>query len=313
MSNPPPRSLVYGPVPSRRLGISLGVDLIPHKICTLDCLYCQVGRTTRLGTERQDFGAPPEQVVEQVAAALQRAPDTQVITLAGSGEPTLYAPLEALILGLRQVTNLPLVLLTNGTLLCNAQVRRAVNLLDQVYPSLDAADPQTFRRINRPAPGVTLDAHLAGLKAFCQGFDGRCRLELMLVGGINDGAASLSAMAALARQLKIQGVDLNTVVRPPAHDALALTRAQLLAAQEHFHGLDVQIIASFSGATRTGATTAPGQQTRQQVLQTVTRRPCTAEDLAVSLGVDLQAMTVLLEQMVRAGELQRSGAYFKNV
>jgi len=302
------RSLVYGPVPSRRLGISLGVDLIPHKVCTLDCLYCQVGVTTRPDITRRDFGAPPERVIEQVEAALARHPQIQVITLAGSGEPTLYEPLEALIKGLRQVTPLPLVLLTNGSLLWDPEVRSAAALLDQVYPSLDAADEQTFQRINRPAPGkITLAWLLSGLEQFCVDFTGRCRLELMLVRGINDSPESLAAMADLARGLNIEGVDLNTVVRPPAHaEAQALTPAQMEAARQYFQGLDPQVIASFCSARSGGA--APDQDTREQILTTVARRPCTAADLEASLGVESRE---LLEEMVEEGVLRKKGDYFK--
>ena len=304
------RSLVYGPVPSRRLGISLGVDLIPNKVCTFDCLYCQVGKTTRPDDTRRNFGAAPEQVVEQVAAALARCPQTEVITLAGSGEPTLYLGLEALIQGLRRITELPLVLLTNGSLLWDPEVRRAASLLDRVYPSLDAADDETFQRINRPAPGeISLERLLSGLRSFCQDFQGRCRLELMLLLGVNDSPESLSAMASLARGLKIEGVDLNTVVRPPAHQARALTPAQMEAALPYFQGLDPHVIASF--AAQRSSIAAPGEQTRQQILTTVARRPCTAADLAASLGVERQALEGVLKDMVEAGEVKKKGAHYQ--
>ena len=303
------RSLVYGPVPSRRLGISLGVDLIPHKMCTFDCLYCQVGGTTHLGLSRQDFGASPDEVMAQVLRALERSPDIQVITLAGSGEPTLYQPLEPLIQGLRRATDLPLVLLTNGALLWQPEVRKAVNLLDRVYPSLDAADAETFRQINRPAPGLTLDQLLSGLRRFCDDFTGHCRLELMLVRGINDSPASISAMADLARGLRIEGVDLNTVVRPPAHAAHALSQQEMQLALTHFQGLDAQVIASFSraSAARDGLTGT----TRKQILQTVARRPCTEADLSASLGLDPDALKDLLKEMVARGELEQAGAFYK--
>ena len=309
MAGPRANTHVYGPVPSRRLGLSLGIDLIPHKVCCFDCVYCQVGPTTRLIHEPQDFGLDPDLVVSQVQGALQSGPAPQVITLAGSGEPTLYAPLEQLVRGLRSVCDLPLVLLTNGALLWRPEVRRAALLLDRVYPSLDAADEQTLACMNRPAAGVGLKTMLSGLETFCQLFTGHCRLEVMLVRTINDGPGSLSALSTLARRLNIEGVDLNTVVRPPAHVALALDAAQLEQARSHFNGLDVQVIAKFSGEGSPAK--RPDRETAGQIQQMVARRPCTAADITAALDLDPGALGAYLDQMEREGALELEREYYR--
>ncbi len=309
MSQPSSQTHVYGPVPSRRLGLSLGVDLLPRKVCCFDCIYCQVGPTTRLTAEPEDFGVSVPQVVEQIQQALAREPRTRVITLAGSGEPTLYAPLEQLVSAVREICDLPLVLLTNGGLLWRPEVARAAGRFDQVYPSLDAADAQTLSRMNRPAPGLELERMLGGLESFCAGFAGRCRLEVMLVRGVNDSPASLQALARVARTLNIEGVDLNTVVRPPAHDAGPLSRRELLLAAERFAPLDVEIIARFAAADSGGL--APTARTAGQILQMTARRPCTAEDIAGALGLDPDALSPFLDQMVDRGELRQERDHYR--
>lgn len=302
---------VYGPVPSRRLGLSLGVDLLPYKVCCFDCLYCQVGRTTRLPSAPEDFGVAVEEVVAQVQQALADEPRVEVITFAGSGEPTLYGPLQELVQALRRVCDLPLVLLTNGALLWRPEVLEAALLFDQVYPSLDAADERTLRGLNRPAPELTLDLILGGLEDFCGRFKGPCRLEVMLVHRVNDSAESLAALADLARKLDIDGVDLNTVVRPPSYRVKPLTADAMQAAAEHFEGLDVKIIARFSGEHAGGAT--PDEETTGQILEMTARRPCTAADIAASMDLASEALDPLLARLVAAGDLLQEGEFYRTV
>ena len=169
MSNSPQPSTVlarqiYGPVPSRRLGTSLGVDLVPFKVCSYDCVYCQLGRTRWISCDREAF-VPPARLVEEIRQALVQGPLPDVITLAGSGEPTLYEPLGELIRALKTLTGIPVALLTNGALFWKPEVRRDAALADLVLPSLDAGDEATFQAVNRPHPGLTLEETLQGLEA----------------------------------------------------------------------------------------------------------------------------------------------------
>jgi wyosine [tRNA(Phe)-imidazoG37] synthetase (radical SAM superfamily) len=185
---------VYGPVPSRRFGLSLGVDLVPPKTCCYDCVYCQVGRTTELTTEPTDFYLV-EEVLADVRAALDSGPLPDVITLAGSGEPTLYRPLGRLIDGLRDLGGVPVVLLTNGALLSDPRVAQAALKADILAPSLDAGDRETFSRINRPHPSIVFADMLRGLQVVCEKHPGTVRLEVVLVGGQNDSDKDVQRIA----------------------------------------------------------------------------------------------------------------------
>ncbi|MBM4321472.1 MAG: radical SAM protein, partial [Deltaproteobacteria bacterium] len=205
---------VYGPVPSRRLGLSLGVDLLPGKVCSYDCVYCQIGRTQELTTQRRCF-FPPEEVLAEVQEALRRGPIPDVITIAGSGEPTLYRPLDQVILGLQRLApGIPVVLITNGSLLHDAAVAREVLLADVLVPSLDAGDEATFRRINRPHPAVPFGRMLEGLQTVAGRHPGLVRMEVMLCAGINDDEQSLRAIAAQLAGLKLEAIEINSPVRP---------------------------------------------------------------------------------------------------
>ena len=150
-------SCVFGPVPSRRLGRSLGVDVVPFKTCTYDCIYCQLGRTTCKTVERKAW-VPLEDVLDEVKEKLSTRPD--YITLSGSGEPTLFSPLGDLIVGIKSMTGIPVALLTNGSLLWQADVREAIRDVDLLIPSLDAGDEAMFRRVNRPHGGLSFEQML---------------------------------------------------------------------------------------------------------------------------------------------------------
>jgi len=294
------RRHVYGPVPSRRLGLSLGVDLIPHKICCYDCTYCQVGPTTERSVERREF-VDPDEVIREVEDALRERPGTESVTLAGSGEPTLYRELPALIAGLRRVTKLPLALLTNGGLFWQEEALRAGLELDLVAPSLDAADPIVFEAVNRPHPEVTFERMVSGLAEFYRRFKGTSRLEVLLVRGVNDSPESLSALARLAASLSPTQVDLNTVVRPPAHGAVGLSASELEGALAYFAGCRASVVASFRGPESTIAEASASRRSR--ILETLARRPCTAQDLSHSLGLDVGEVQTICEHAVHAGEL----------
>jgi wyosine [tRNA(Phe)-imidazoG37] synthetase (radical SAM superfamily) len=305
-----PQRHVYGPVPSRRLGLSLGVDLVPHKACCYDCTYCQVGPTTRLTLERQSF-YDPLQIVHEIELALEDGPRPEIISLAGSGEPTLEVHLAELVRGIRRVTSLPLALITNGALLWQEEVARECQMFDLVLPSLDAADEETFARINRPCAGLSFSSMLGGLEDFIRTYQGICRLEIMLVRGLNDSPESLYRLAALARSLPVAAVDLNTVVRPPAHDAPRLEPEAMAGALRIFDGCPASIIAEFRADSAVTRRAPPSQSEptpkvqllRQQILETVARRPCTLADLCAALGEPATRLEPLCQEASSAGQI----------
>jgi wyosine [tRNA(Phe)-imidazoG37] synthetase (radical SAM superfamily) len=263
-----------------------------------------VGPTTELTVERSLF-VDPDAVVRDVEAALKGS-RPEVITLSGSGEPTLYAALDELVSGLRRVTDLPLALLTNGALLGQDDVLEAARRFDIVAPSLDAGDADTFERINRPAPNLSFAGLVDGLRRFCERFDGTCRLEVMLLLGENDSPESLDALARVAGSLRITTVDLNTVVRPPAHAARGLPAAAMQRALAHFGHCHASVIAAFRPreVAPDAAMSGPEQETaRQRLLATVARRPCTIDDLIAALALPREELLALCAAALAAGEL----------
>ncbi len=299
------RRLVYGPVASRRFGLSLGVDPVLPKTCSYDCAYCQQGRTTMLTTMRTDSVEPGE-VLEQIGAALVRGPVPRVVTVAGSGEPTLYLSLGALIDGIHGMTDIPVVLLTNGSLLSDPVVRAAAGRADILGPSLDAGDEQTFLRINRPHPSIRFDEMVRGLREMRAEARGRFDLEVFLARGLNDSRDGLQELARLAMSMDPDSIQLNTAVRPvPGGARLALGPDEIEAIGPLF-GPKARIIASFESWSRGTEGADPGR-----ILAVLGRRPCTAAELATALGMDADDIARVLDGMERSGVLARteSGHY----
>jgi len=152
---------LYGPVPSRRLGLSCGIDIVPFKVCTLDCIYCQLGKTALTTIERKEY-TPVESVLTELKEALAEGLQADYITIAGSGEPTLNSRLGELIDGLKNLTNIPVAVLTNGTLFYREDVRVDCSRADVIMPSLDAGDEHTFQRINRPNSVISIEKLISG-------------------------------------------------------------------------------------------------------------------------------------------------------
>lgn len=208
---------VYGPVPSRRLGQSLGVDPIPFKTCNYNCVYCQLGRTTPLTNERKEYFPCDEILAELRRAISGLGPnDVDYITIVGEGEPLLYSQLGRLIREAKVLTSLPLAVITNGSLMSLPDVRAELAEADVVIPSLDAADQETFRRINRPWPRLKIAEIIEGLVAFRSESRAKLWIEVMLIRGLNDTEEALHQLAVAVRRIEPDEVHLNLPVRPPA-------------------------------------------------------------------------------------------------
>jgi len=299
---------VYGPVPSRRLGRSLGVDLIPFKTCTYDCIYCQLGPTPNR-TLRRDVYVPVDAVladVERRLAELDSPPD--YVTLAGSGEPTLHARLGRLAAEIRRRTDVPVALLTNGSLLSKPAVADAAAEADLVVPSLDAGTGAMWRRVNRPHPDLDWEIMLDGLESFTRRFGGRVWLEVMLLEGITGAEMAVSAIALLAEQIRPDRIQLNTAVRPAAEaNVEAVPRERLEALARRFNP-PAEVVAEFrQPADQEGAATP------DDVLDLLFRRPCSAKDVADGLGVAPNEAVKLIDELTAAGRaraVRRDGGVF---
>jgi wyosine [tRNA(Phe)-imidazoG37] synthetase (radical SAM superfamily) len=291
---------VFGPVPSRRLGLSLGVDLLWPKTCSLDCLYCELGTTTRLTAGRgrfRDAQAVLAQVEDRLAQ-LDSPPD--FITLAGSGEPSLHLDLGLVLGRLRQMSPARLAVLTNATLVDDAQVREELCLADLLVPSLDAVSPQVFRRLNRPAQGLDPAAMIEGLVALRRRFSGQMWLEILLVEGLNDTPRELEALMAAAARIAPDKVQLNTVVRPPAVGGTRPVDDERLAAIAAGFPLPTEVIAPPRGQ-------AQGDRgaLAEQVVEMTRRRPCTRADIEAMSALGPQETQRLLDELLDQGRLRR--------
>ena len=289
-------SHVFGPVPSRRLGRSLGVDVVPFKTCSYNCIYCQVGLTTNCTIERREW-VPLDDVLREVREKLDKKPD--YITISGSGEPTLYSRLGELIDGVKAMTDVPVAVLTNGSLLWMPQVRKDLMHADLVSPTLDAGDEQTFVEINRAHAGVAFEQMVEGLIKFRAEYSGKYWLEVFLVEGVNATEVQVSRMARIASRVSPDRVQLNTVVRPPAEIfALKVPRRKMESLAELFTP-KAEIIVDYEGGYK-----EIGLEGRcQDVLELVKRRPCTVADVAAGLALHRNEVVKYVDELVDEGKI----------
>jgi wyosine [tRNA(Phe)-imidazoG37] synthetase (radical SAM superfamily) len=291
---------LFGPVPSRRLGRSLGVDLIPPKTCPYHCIYCEVGPTTC--QTRGRFSFQTENIIEELADYL-KAPGVRpdVITLAGSGEPTLNLGLGRIIREIKAMSPIPVAVLTNGALLYLPEVRRELAAADIVLPSLDAARAETYAAINRPLPELSFESLIEGLTAFRREYQGRIWLEVMLLKGLNDTEAELTLLRRALQKIAPDKIQLNTAVRPVVDDtARPLDQAEMEAAAATLGG-PVEVIASFS---RTDIAGSPRQD--DDFVEMLSRRPMTAPDLAKALGLPLVQVVARLKRLQDSGRISHN-------
>lgn len=292
---------VFGPVVSRRLGMSLGVDLVPMKTCSFNCIYCQLGETTRTSVERRRL-SDTERLVAEVQEILGSGRDIDYVTLSGSGEPTLDVGIGEIIHRLKSAFDKPIAILTNGSMFMNAEVREAVLEADLIMPSLDAATEVVFQKVNRPHRSITLDKLLAGLERLRREYTGKIWLEAMLVKGVNDDESHLRALARLVQELRPERVQLNTVVRPPADSSVKpLDHNEMEAARQLF-GPEAEIIVEVVPEPRHARAIA---QHEAVILSLAQRRPVTAEEVSAAANIHPAETRKLLAALERAGKLRR--------
>lgn len=262
----------YGPVPSRRLGRSVGIDLIPNKTCNYSCIYCQLGRTTCFTNERSSF-FPREAIWADVAARLGAIDldRVDIVTFVGNGEPCLSRDLGWCLRRVKAEYGLTVAVITNGSLLHDPAVREDLLDADVVLPTCDAGTEKTFRRVNRPHPGLSLDVTTKGMQAFREQYAGQLWLEVMLVGGVNDGPEELDAIAASVRSIAPDKIFVNVPVRPPAEPWVHVPSLDRMdAARAVFPG------ATFINFLEHGEVTLPGttiEAIHGQLVELVKRHP----------------------------------------
>lgn len=288
---------VFGPVPSRRLGRSLGVDVVPMKTCTYDCIYCQLGRTTNKTIERREW-APLDALLTEVRGKLSTAPD--VITISGSGEPTLYAGLGELIQGIRTMTTIPVAVLTNGSLLWDEEVSHEVAQADLVIPSLDAGTPDVYARVNRPHASITFKQMLDGLIDFRRRFRGRYWLEVFLVTGYRGGSEDVDDLVRAASRIGPDRIQLNTVTRPPAETTAGRVPLRTLREYARRFSPTAEVISEFSAHSAN----TDSEVSCEEVLELLRRRPCTLRDVAEGMQIHVLEATKHLEVLAGSSKVE---------
>ncbi|MDD2665733.1 MAG: radical SAM protein [Methanocellales archaeon] len=288
------QSHIFGPVPSRRLGFSLGLDLVPYKTCSFDCVYCQLGRTTNRTTERREY-VPKKLIMEELEERLTKGEEIDYITFSGSGEPTLNSKIGEMIRDVRRMTDIPIAVLTNGSLLFDTGVRVDLRGADLVIPSLDAVKQNIFEMVNRPHEGLLIERMVEGLKKFRKEFENEIWLEVMLVQGINDDLGDVKRMADIISEINPDKIQLNTVVRPPCESfALPLDPVKMKEICKML-GEKAEIITSHDRRMQK----AYDKETEGEIVTLLKRRPCTIGDISSFLGIHRNEVVKYIEVLER--------------
>jgi wyosine [tRNA(Phe)-imidazoG37] synthetase (radical SAM superfamily) len=284
---------LFGPVPSRRLGISLGIDLVPHKICTLNCVYCECGPTTKLTNQRKEY-VPVDEVMKELSHFLTSNPAPDYITFSGSGEPTLNSCIGKILDFVKEkYPEIPIALLTNGTLLIYKQVRAEILKADLVLPSLDAATNIVFRKINRPSKNLSIENYIEGIVSFRNEYSGKINLEVFILPGYNNSREELNELKKAIQRIQPDTVQLNTLDRPgTVPNLVPASRSELQKIEKYWNLSNVEIIAS---ATERKKIQSYRSDTETSILETISRRPCTLEDLSKILGKHINVINKYLD------------------
>ena len=304
---------LFGPVPSRRLGISLGVDLVPLKTCTLNCIYCECGRTTDLTVTRKNY-VPLSEVKEELTDYFANNPRPDYITFSGSGEPTLNSNIADVLHFIRNhIHDIPVAVLTNGTLFSIKQVREDIKDAAVVIPSLDAATGKLFRKINRPYPRLEIDTIIDGLIRFRKEYNGQIWLEIFIVPRMNDTKHELTALKQAIEKIGPDRVQLNTLDRPgPVSTIRAATRQELEHIMNFWQLENVSIIADVSERKEL---LSYRTDTESAILGTIARRPCTLKDLSEILGLQINEVNKYLDVLEADGKIkmvrQKRGFFYQ--
>ncbi|HOF38810.1 MAG TPA: radical SAM protein [Candidatus Hydrogenedentes bacterium] len=288
---------IFGPVVSRRLGRSLGVDVLPPKTCTYDCVYCQLGRTTHQTSERGAF-VPLEDLLSELRRKLQEGCAVDFITVVGSGEPTLYSRLGEFIAAAKNLAGVPVAVITNGSLLWRPEVRAELLQADLVIPSLDAGDAAMFHEINRPCAGIAFEQMVEGLVGFRREYSGQLWLEVLLLDGVTDG--QVERIKALAERIQPDRIQLNTAVRPRAFSAVRPLSAEALRRIVAALGDRAELVAAVEAADDSATRAAtPGE-----VLNMLRRHPASVRETALHLSITEQNARECIDALLNSGDIE---------
>ena len=288
---------LFGPVPSRRLGRSLGIDLIPFKTCSYNCVYCQLGQTTHQTVEREEY-VPSEEVLKELEQKLKENVEIDFLTFSGSGEPTLHSGIGRIISELKKITSLPIAVLTNGSLLSEKEVRKDLLKADVILPTLSSVNPESFQQIHRPHPGLQLEKIIQGMIELRKEFKGEIWLEVFLVQGINDTEEEMKALKKVIEKISPEKIQLNTSVRIPAEEFSLTVPEDKMEKLAELLEEKAEVISESSYFTP-----AYQKADEQEILNYLKRRPGTLQDICQGLGVHPDQALKYLNQLLEKGKI----------
>ncbi len=306
---------IFGPVPSRRLGISLGIDLVTHKICSLDCVYCECGKTTQLTLERREY-VRFEDVIKELDYYWQHNADPDYITFSGSGEPTLNSRLGDVIEYIKlKKPHIKVAVLTNSTLFSDPCVRKELLKADLVVPSLDAVSKKGFARINRPDQKLEIHKLVRGIETFAKEYNGKLWLEVLILPGINDGKSDILLLRDAIKKINPDLVQINTLDRPgTVLDIKPASKSDLEKVIQTIGFPNIEIIAKVDGQIKAGI---QREDVKAAIIETIHRRPCTKKDLLQILGVEKQVIdnniTLLEKEKKIIGKTRERGVFYQTL
>lgn len=292
---------LYGPVPSRRLGRSLGIDLVPHKVCTYDCIYCQIGKTTRKTMERKEY-VPVQDLIGEIERFLREetsSPD--YLSLSGSGEPTLHSKIGAIIREIKKLTSIPVAVLTNGSLLSLEEVREDLRNADVVLPSLDAVTEEVFLKVNRPLPFFSIEKVIEGLIQFRKIYEGRIWLEILFCKGVNDAWEEILKMREVIDQIQPDQIHLNTVVRPPSEKWASPLNQEEMEKIKDLFGKKASVISGFDRHP----VSLENEDSKEMILKILRRRPLSLSDLRKGIKLRPEILESSLEALIEERKIRK--------
>ncbi len=291
---------IFGPVPSRRLNVSLGVDLVPHKVCSYNCIYCECGRTTNLTVERKEY-VPTKVVLEELNDYLNSHPKPDYVTFSGSGEPTLHKDIGEIISFIKsEYPDVKIAILTNGSLFNDSNVRKEILNADVILPSLDSAIEETFKRIDRPYGKLNLKDIIDGMMKFRKDYKGQIWLEVFIIEGINSDKVNLKALKKAIIKIKPDKIQLNTMDRPGTENWVkAVSKKILEDIVEYWNLNNVEIISKY----KRREVKSYRDDVENAIIETIQRRPCTIEDLQNILNLHINELNKYIDVLENEGKI----------
>ena len=297
------KNYFYGPVPSRRLGFSLGVDLFPKKTCSFDCIYCQLGISSKKTVKRFSF-LKLSKFKKDLKEIISKNPKINYITISGSGEPTLHKGLDKIIATIKKITQnkYPVAVITNSSLLHRGEVRDELKEADLIVPSLDAATAKTFSKINRPLKGITLKKIVSGLIRLRKEFKGKIWLEIMLIAGINDSKREIEKFKEIIDKINPDKIQLNLPIRPAGVKISLPSRSKIERIKKAL-GKRSKVVVKFS-LKKSGSKTYGNL--KRDIFVFLKVRPATLDDLTRSLNANSNEIAKQLFLLLDQKKIKKS-------